>query len=186
MANTIAGRTPAAQETDREAGQRHGQGPIPSTAIWSGPSGRSSSPCSASAPRSAPASSSCSPRRCRRPGPASSLSFVIAGIVAALTALCYAEMASTIPVSGSSYSYAYATLGEIIAYFVGWCLLLEYGISAAAVAVGWGSYLNKMLDRASVRLPRHAAARSGDGSPGGGEAISICPPSSWSSCAACC
>jgi basic amino acid/polyamine antiporter, APA family len=79
-------------------------------------------------------------------GPAVIISFVIAGIVAGLTALCYAEMASMIPVSGSSYSYAYATLGEIVAYFVGACLLLEYGISASAVAIGWSGYLNKLFE----------------------------------------
>lgn len=78
-------------------------------------------------------------------GPAVLLSFVIAGITAALTALCYAELASSIPVSGSSYSYAYATLGEVVAYGVGWCLLLEYGVSAAAIAVGWGQYLNELF-----------------------------------------
>ena len=79
-------------------------------------------------------------------GPAVIVSFVIAGIVAGLTALCYAEMASMIPVSGSSYSYAYATLGEGVAYFVACCLILEYGISAAAVAVGWSGYLNKLFE----------------------------------------
>ena len=78
-------------------------------------------------------------------GPAVLLSFVLAGITAALTALCYAELASSIPVSGSSYSYAYATLGEVVAYGVGWCLLLEYGVSAAAIAVGWGQYLNELF-----------------------------------------
>ena len=79
-------------------------------------------------------------------GPAVIISFIMAGIVAGLTALCYAEMASMIPVSGSSYSYAYATLGEIIAYFVGACLILEYGISASAVAIGWSGYLNKFFE----------------------------------------
>ena len=79
-------------------------------------------------------------------GPAVILSFVIAGVVAGLTALCYAEMASMIPVSGSSYSYAYVTLGEGVAFFVACCLILEYGISAAAVAVGWSGYLNKLLE----------------------------------------
>ncbi len=63
-----------------------------------------------------------------------------------LTALCYAEMASMIPVSGSSYSYAYVTLGEGVAFFVACCLILEYGISAAAVAVGWSGYLNKVVE----------------------------------------
>ena len=79
-------------------------------------------------------------------GPAVILSFALAGVTAGLTALCYAEMASMIPVSGSSYSYAYATLGEGVAFFVASCLILEYGISAAAVAVGWSGYLNKLLE----------------------------------------
>lgn len=79
-------------------------------------------------------------------GPGVIVSFLMAGVVAGLTALCYAEMASMIPVSGSSYSYAYATLGEIIAYFVGACLVLEYGISASAVAIGWSGYLNKLFE----------------------------------------
>jgi len=70
-------------------------------------------------------------------GPGVIVSFAIAGVTAALTALCYAEMASMIPVSGSSYSYSYATLGELVAYGVGWCLLLEYGVSAGAIVVGW-------------------------------------------------
>ncbi len=79
-------------------------------------------------------------------GPAVIWSFVIAGTVAGLTAICYAELASAVPVSGSSYSYAYATLGEGIAMVVAACLLLEYGVSAAAVAVGWSEYLNELLD----------------------------------------
>jgi len=79
-------------------------------------------------------------------GPAVVWSFVVAGVVAGLTAICYAELASAVPVSGSSYSYAYATLGEGIAMIVAACLLLEYGVSAAAVAVGWSQYLNELLD----------------------------------------
>ena len=79
-------------------------------------------------------------------GPAVILSFVFAGTVAGLTAICYAELASAVPVSGSSYSYAYATLGEGVAMVVAACLLLEYGVSAAAVAVGWSQYLNELLD----------------------------------------
>jgi basic amino acid/polyamine antiporter, APA family len=79
-------------------------------------------------------------------GPAVILSFVLAGTVAGLTAVCYAELASAVPVSGSSYSYAYATLGEGVAIIVAACLLLEYGVSAAAVAVGWSQYLNELLD----------------------------------------
>jgi basic amino acid/polyamine antiporter, APA family len=79
-------------------------------------------------------------------GPAVVWSFVFAGVVAGLTAICYAELASAVPVSGSSYSYAYATLGEGIAMIVAACLLLEYGVSAAAVAVGWSQYLNEFFD----------------------------------------
>jgi APA family basic amino acid/polyamine antiporter len=79
-------------------------------------------------------------------GPAVIWSFVIAGVVAGLTAICYAELAGAVPVSGSSYSYAYATLGELAAMGVAACLLLEYGVSGAAVAVGWSQYLNQLLD----------------------------------------
>jgi len=79
-------------------------------------------------------------------GPAVILAFVVAGVVAGLTAICYAELAGAVPVSGSSYSYAYATLGELPAMCVAACLLLEYGVSGAAVAVGWSQYLNELLD----------------------------------------
>ena len=79
-------------------------------------------------------------------GPGVIVSFAIAGVVAGLTAFCYAELASMIPVSGSSYSYSYATLGEGIAFFVACCLVLEYGISASAVSIGWAGYLNKLLE----------------------------------------
>lgn len=70
-------------------------------------------------------------------GPAVIPSFLIAAVTAGLTALCYAELASRIPVSGSAYSYAYATLGEAAAYIVAFCLLLEYGLGASATAIGW-------------------------------------------------
>ncbi|WP_236047243.1 APC family permease [Streptacidiphilus fuscans] len=97
-------------------------------------------------------------------GPAVVVSFVIAAITAGLTALCYAELASAIPVSGSSYSYAYATLGEIVAFGVGACLLLEYGVSASAVSVGWGQYLNEFFhDAFGFTLPNVIAQPPGDG-----------------------
>ncbi len=97
-------------------------------------------------------------------GPAVIVSFVIAGITAALTALCYAELGSTIPVSGSSYSYAYATLGEFVAFLVGACLLLEYAVSASAIAVGWGQYLNELfVDLFGWRLPDALAKPPGAG-----------------------
>ncbi|MEP6919410.1 MAG: amino acid permease, partial [Acidobacteriota bacterium] len=79
-------------------------------------------------------------------GPAVIWSFVIAGVAAGLTAVCYAELAGAVPVSGSSYSYAYATIGELPAMIVAGCLLLEYGVSGAAVAVGWSQYLNQLLN----------------------------------------
>ncbi|MEW2578173.1 amino acid permease [Streptomyces syringium] len=99
-------------------------------------------------------------------GPAVVISFVIAGLTALFSALSYAELAGTIPVSGSSYSYAYATLGEIIAWVCGWCLILEYGVSVAAVAVGWGEYLNELLDGTiGVTIP--AALSNPPGTDGG-------------------
>jgi APA family basic amino acid/polyamine antiporter len=79
-------------------------------------------------------------------GPAIVLSFVLAGITCAFSALAYSELSSSIPVSGSAYTYAYCTLGELVAWIIGWDLILEYGVSVAAVAVGWGQYLNSLLD----------------------------------------
>ncbi|MGW7018327.1 APC family permease [Streptomyces decoyicus] len=97
-------------------------------------------------------------------GPAVLVSFVIGAVAAALTALCYAELASAVPVSGSSYSYAYATLGEFAAYAVGWCLLLEYAVSGAAIAVSWGQYLNDLTQRVfGVQMPAAVSAPPGQG-----------------------
>jgi len=97
-------------------------------------------------------------------GPAVTVSFVLAGITAALTALCYAELCSTVPVAGSSYSYAYATIGELAAFLIGACLLLEYGVSGSAVAVGWGQYLNELLSETiGWRLPASIANPPGAG-----------------------
>src|SRR5438105_8005098 len=78
-------------------------------------------------------------------GPGILLSFVVAGIACALAAFCYAEFASMAPVAGSAYTYAYATLGEIFAWIIGWDLILEYAMSAATVAASWSEYLNKLL-----------------------------------------
>ena len=86
-------------------------------------------------------------------GPAVLVSFILAAITCAFSALSYAELAGTIPVSGSSYSYTYATLGELVAWVCGWCLMLEYGVSVAAVAVGWGQYLNEFLSTFSIQIP---------------------------------
>lgn len=79
-------------------------------------------------------------------GPAIMLSFVVAGIACALAGLCYAELASTMPVSGSAYTYAYGTLGEIFAWIMGWLLVLEYGVAASTVAVGWSGYVVSILN----------------------------------------
>ena len=97
-------------------------------------------------------------------GPAVIVAFLFAGVTAALTALCYAELASAVPGAGASYTYAYVTLGEFTAFLVGACLLLEYGVSASAVAVGWGQYLNEFL-AATIgwRLPDALARPPGDG-----------------------
>jgi APA family basic amino acid/polyamine antiporter len=86
-------------------------------------------------------------------GPAIMLSFVVAGIACALAGLCYAELASTMPVSGSAYTYAYGTLGEVFAWIMGWLLVLEYGIAASTVAVGWSGYVVSMLHDFGIALP---------------------------------
>jgi amino acid transporter len=100
-------------------------------------------------------------------GPAVVVSFIIAGIAAGLAAICYAELASAVPVSGSTYSYAYTTLGEFVAMGVAACLLLEYGVSIAAVAVGWSGYLNKLLNNLfGVEIPHVLAAAPWDSDPG--------------------
>ncbi len=78
-------------------------------------------------------------------GPAIILSFVLAGLTALFSAFSYAELASAVPVSGSAYTYIYATLGELVAWIIGWDLILEYGLSIAAIASGWGEYLNDLL-----------------------------------------
>ena len=86
-------------------------------------------------------------------GPAVTLSFLIAAFGSALAALCYAEFATFLPVPGSAYSYTYATLGEGIAWFIGWNLLLEYAISASAVAVSWSAYVVNLLKGWGINLP---------------------------------
>ncbi|GAA3353765.1 hypothetical protein GCM10020366_08180 [Saccharopolyspora gregorii] len=97
-------------------------------------------------------------------GPAVVVSFVLAGLAALCSALSYAELAGSVPVSGSAYSYAYATLGELVAWICGWCLLLEYGVSVAAVAVGWGGYLNEFLrGTIGLTLPDALSAPPGEG-----------------------
>lgn len=86
-------------------------------------------------------------------GPAVVLSFGFAAFASVFTALCYAEFATLIPVSGSAYSYAYATLGELVAWFIAWNLVLEYGVSASAVAVSWNGYFLSLLHHMGLDLP---------------------------------
>ncbi|KNE71645.1 hypothetical protein AMAG_16203 [Allomyces macrogynus ATCC 38327] len=83
-------------------------------------------------------------------GPAIVLSFIISGIICSFAGLCYSEMASVVPVSGSAYTFTYATVGELVAWMIGWDLMLEYLMGAAAVAVGWSSYLVEFLDEVGV------------------------------------
>src|SRR5215475_12249377 len=78
-------------------------------------------------------------------GPAISISFVIAAVACGLAALCYAEFASTVPVAGSAYTFSYATFGELLAWIIGWDLVLEFAVGAGAVAKGWSVYLGTML-----------------------------------------
>jgi basic amino acid/polyamine antiporter, APA family len=86
-------------------------------------------------------------------GPALMLSFVFTAIVCGFSALCYAEFASMVPVSGSAYTYSYATLGELVAWIIGWDLMLEYAIGNVAVAISWANYFNTLLDGLGFRLP---------------------------------
>lgn len=87
-------------------------------------------------------------------GPAIMLSFVLAGIACGLAALCYSELTAMIPISGSAYSYAYATMGELVAWIIGWDLVLEYAMAASTVAIGWSGYLVSMLDGLGLHLPK--------------------------------
>jgi APA family basic amino acid/polyamine antiporter len=86
-------------------------------------------------------------------GPAVSLSFVFAGIACALAALCYAEFASTVPVAGSAYTFSYASLGELVAWIIGWDLILELALGASTVAVGWSTYFADVMKEAGITIP---------------------------------
>ena len=87
-------------------------------------------------------------------GPAVPLSFIVAAIACGLAGLCYAEMASAVPVAGSAYTYSYATMGEFVAWIIGWDLVLEYAMGAATVGVGWSGYFVSLLDYFGVHLPQ--------------------------------
>src|ERR1051325_3270335 len=89
----------------------------------------------------------------QKAGPGMMVSFIVAGIVCALAALCYSELASMVPVAGSAYTYSYAVMGEIMAWLVGWALILEYALGASAVAVGWSGHIIGLLDSLGIHLP---------------------------------
>ncbi len=95
-------------------------------------------------------------------GPAISLSFILSGIACAFVGLCYAELAAMIPASGSAYTYAYATVGEIFAWIIGWDLILEYGMGAATVAVGWSGYFVSLLGSFGIHVPPQWAQATGE------------------------
>ncbi|QVL21661.1 amino acid permease [Pseudomonas qingdaonensis] len=94
-------------------------------------------------------------------GPALTISFIIAALACGLAALCYSEFASSIPVAGSVYTYSYFTLGEIVAWMIGWDLMLEYGLASAAVSVGWSGYFQSLLSGFGLSLPTALTAAPG-------------------------
>lgn len=96
-------------------------------------------------------------------GPAVMLSFVVAGLVCAFAGLCYAELSSTLPVSGSAYTYSYTTLGEFVAWIMGALLLLEYGLAASVVAVGWSGYVSSLLADFNIFIPQALTGPTGHG-----------------------
>jgi APA family basic amino acid/polyamine antiporter len=86
-------------------------------------------------------------------GPSVTIGFIVAGVGCAFAGLCYAEFASMIPIAGSAYTYSYATMGEFVAWIIGWDLVLEYAVGAATVAIAWSQYLNKLLEYLGVQIP---------------------------------
>src|SRR5690349_13223835 len=100
----------------------------------------------------------------QKAGPGMMVSFIVAGVVCALAALCYSELASMVPVAGSAYTYSYAVMGEIVAWLVGWALILEYALGASAVAVGWSGFITGLLENVGVHLPH---------------ALKVGPPIQW-------
>ena len=100
----------------------------------------------------------------QKAGPGMMVSFMVAGAVCAVAALCYSELASMVPVAGSAYTYSYAVMGEVMAWLVGWALILEYALGASAVAVGWSGFISGLLDSVGVHLPH---------------ALKVGPPIEW-------
>ncbi|MGA3048288.1 MAG: amino acid permease [Terracidiphilus sp.] len=95
-------------------------------------------------------------------GPAVALSFVLAGITCAFAGICYAEFASIIPIAGSAYTYGYATLGELVAWIIGWDLTLEYAFGASTVAAGWAAYFNSLLQQLGIVFPPSLTTTTGN------------------------
>jgi basic amino acid/polyamine antiporter, APA family len=91
-------------------------------------------------------------------GPAITMSYLAAGLACAFAALCYAEFASMIPIAGSAYTYAYATLGELVAWMIGWDLILEYAVGSMTVAIGWSGYMQRLLSGVGINLPTALSA----------------------------
>jgi APA family basic amino acid/polyamine antiporter len=100
----------------------------------------------------------------QKAGPGMMISFVIAGLVCAVAALCYSELASMVPVAGSAYTYSYAVMGVMMAWLVGWALILDYALGASAVAVGWSGFMSGLLDSVGVHIPH---------------ALKVGPPIQW-------
>ena len=100
----------------------------------------------------------------QKAGPGMMVSFIVAGAVCAVAALCYSELASMVPVAGSAYTYSYAVMGEVMAWMVGWALILEYALGASAVAVGWSGFMSGLLDSVGVHIPH---------------ALKVGPPIQW-------
>ena len=96
-------------------------------------------------------------------GPAITLSYMAAGLACAFAALCYAEFASMIPIAGSAYTYAYATLGELVAWMIGWDLILEYAVGSMTVAIGWSGYMQRLPAGFGITIPRRARRRAAGG-----------------------
>jgi APA family basic amino acid/polyamine antiporter len=94
-------------------------------------------------------------------GPAVVLSFVLAGIASVFAALCYSEFASVVPMAGSAYTYGYATLGELIAWIIGWDLILEYAVGAITVSIGWSGYVVSFLHDFGINIPPALSAARG-------------------------
>ncbi len=110
----------------------------------------------------------------QKAGPGMMLAFIIAAMVCIVAGLCYAELAAMVPVAGSSYTYSYATLGEVVAWTVGWALILENAVAASAVSVGWSGYMVGLLAHLPTPIVIPAMLAGGPAT----EASSTCPPCS--------